>query len=97
MQLEFFFSRKKKPVHDAGRQRAEVCGGLQYDEEMTQECLRLLTGLGLELRLAGVRVVWNRRMRTTAGRAFWPEGRIEMNPKLHHKQNAGSDSANQEN
>lgn len=22
-------------------------------------------------------------MRSTAGRAFWPEGRIELNPKLH--------------
>lgn len=29
-----------------------------------------------------VNVVWNKRMRSTAGRAFWPECRIELNPKL---------------
>ena len=29
-----------------------------------------------------VTVVWNKRMRSTAGRAFWPECRVELNPKL---------------
>lgn len=29
-----------------------------------------------------VKVVWNRRMRSAAGRAFWPESRVELNPKL---------------
>jgi predicted SprT family Zn-dependent metalloprotease len=29
-----------------------------------------------------VSVVWNKRMRSTAGRAFWPECRVELNPKL---------------
>jgi predicted SprT family Zn-dependent metalloprotease len=31
---------------------------------------------------AQVSVVWNKRMRSTAGRAFWPECRVELNPKL---------------
>lgn len=56
--------------------------GLTVDHDMTGECVRLLT----ELRLSGlakvVSVAWNGRMRTTAGRAFWPDGRIELNPKL---------------
>ena len=29
-----------------------------------------------------VSVVWNARMRSTAGRAFWPEAKVELNPKL---------------
>lgn len=38
--------------------------------------------------LAGARfaekitVTWNARMRSTAGRAFWPAARVELNPKL---------------
>ena len=33
--------------------------------------------------LAGtVRVLWNPRMRSAAGRAFWPGGTIELNPLL---------------
>jgi SprT protein len=29
-----------------------------------------------------VRVIWNPRMQTTAGRAWWPDRVIELNPKL---------------
>lgn len=29
-----------------------------------------------------VGVSWNTRMRSTAGRAFWPDARVELNPKL---------------
>ena len=29
-----------------------------------------------------VSVIWNSRMRSTAGRAFWPDARVELNPKL---------------
>lgn len=31
---------------------------------------------------ASIQVEWNKRMRSTAGRAFWPESRVELNPKL---------------
>ena len=81
MQLEFFFLRKKKPTR-AVRRHAAGKESLQYDEEMTQECVGLLTELRLDKLVKSVRVIWNHRMRTTAGRAFWPEARIEMNPKL---------------
>lgn len=29
-----------------------------------------------------VSVVWNKRMRSTAGRAYWPEAKVELNPRL---------------
>ena len=42
----------------------------------------LLSELGL-FRLAGeLRVRWNARMRSTAGRATWPDGVVELNPAL---------------
>ena len=85
MQLEFFFLRRKSSTRDrcvTGRAAEAGSAHFQQDEEMTQECGRLLTELRLDKLAGRVSVVWNRRMRTTAGRAFWPEGKIEMNPKL---------------
>jgi predicted SprT family Zn-dependent metalloprotease len=38
--------------------------------------------MGLAALARRVRVSWNPRMRTTAGRAWWPERAIELNPKL---------------
>ena len=29
-----------------------------------------------------LKVIWNPRMRSAAGRAFWPEAKVELNPKL---------------
>jgi len=43
------------------------------------ERLRLVAGNELASRVV---VEWNKRMRSTAGRAFWPEARVELNPKL---------------
>jgi SprT protein len=75
IQLEFLFRRKKEPVRvlSALRGRDDVC---------TEECVDALRNLGLDALAQKVVVVWNTRMRTTAGRAFWPEGKIELNPKL---------------
>lgn len=74
MQLEFLFFRGRKkrvcPVRGNG------------DGAMAAECVQVLKRLGLSSLEGRVSVVWNGRMRTTAGRAFWPEGRIELNPKL---------------
>lgn len=42
----------------------------------------MLRTLGMDELASRVLVIWNKRMRTTAGRAFWPEGKIELNPKL---------------
>ena len=85
MQLEFFFFRKGKPAHlkgCVGRGSDQGVRDFQEDEKLTEECVQLLQGLGLANMAKNVLVVWNRRMRTTAGRAFWPEGKIELNLKL---------------
>lgn len=55
-------------------------GGI--DGELTRWCAAAAGGLGLPDLAARVAVWWNPRMRTTAGRAFYAEGRIELNPKL---------------
>ncbi|MEP2776113.1 MAG: SprT family zinc-dependent metalloprotease [Luteolibacter sp.] len=52
------------------------------DAEMTAWCREAAQFLALPKLAGEVAVVWNPRMRTTAGRAFWPACRIEMNPKL---------------
>jgi len=53
-----------------------------HDEDMTREAAEHATRLGLAKLAKSVAVVWNRRMRTAAGRAFYQTGRIELNPKL---------------
>lgn len=52
------------------------------DAGLTRECVELALQLGLMDLARRLVVTWNRRMRSTAGRAFWPEVRIELNPKL---------------
>jgi len=91
-QLEFFFHPEEKrslPVKvkdkDPDKTQDEdkpLRQGENADREMTLECAQLSRGLGLEHLACQIVVVWNKRMRSTAGRAFWPEGKIELNPKL---------------
>ena len=52
------------------------------DSELTAWCVEAAAGLALPGLASKVRVSWNPRMRTTAGRAWWPDRRIELNPKL---------------
>ena len=52
------------------------------DATLTLACAGLARDLGLKGLAGKLSVVWNQRMRSTAGRAFWPEGRIELNPRL---------------
>lgn len=49
---------------------------------LTREAFRLAKDLGLDGLASKVSVVWNPRMRTAAGRAFYEAGRIELNPEL---------------
>ncbi len=49
---------------------------------MTVWCEEQAMLFGLPELARKVRVVWNPRMQTTAGRACWPERLIEINPKL---------------
>lgn len=79
-QLEFIFSRRKKyePVTEVNKAHRSTGG----DKTLTAQCVESLQLLGLDALASQVVVEWNPRMRTTAGRAFWPCARIEMNPKL---------------
>lgn len=80
MQLEFLFPRKKnKPDLAEVKGKSEISN---RDEELTSQCVEALELLGLDRLASQVQVVWNKRMRTTAGRAFWPHAIIELNPKL---------------
>ena len=46
-----------------------------------------LERLAGEVYARSVKIVWNRRMRSTAGRAFLYEAKVELNPKLLHLDN----------
>lgn len=82
-QMEFCFPSSQESLarEDASAQpEARTKSGV--DNDLTRQCSLLIQKWGYE-KLAGIIVVaWNARMRSTAGRAFWPDGRIELNPKL---------------
>lgn len=52
------------------------------DDALTRWCADACAALGLYGLADNVRVRWNPRMRTSAGRAFWPARVIELNPLL---------------
>jgi len=80
-QLEFIFSKiKKSGKAKSPEVKKEALLGV--DSKLTDQCVGLLKRLGLDAVALKVVVQWNPRMRTTAGRAFWPCARIELNPKL---------------
>lgn len=61
----------------APRQRADAC-----DCALAAWCAETAHHLGLPELAGRVSVAWNPRMQTTAGRAWWPDRVIELNPKL---------------
>lgn len=52
------------------------------DQTLTIWCQETATSLGLPKLARRVQVSWNSRMQTTAGRAWWPDRLIELNPKI---------------
>ena len=52
------------------------------DSGLTAWCAEAAKALFLNELARKVRVSWNPRMQTTAGRAWWPDLLIELNPKL---------------
>ena len=52
------------------------------DDGLTRRAFDLCVAAGVPSLAPRVTVRWNPRMRSTAGRAFWPEALIEMNPAL---------------
>jgi predicted SprT family Zn-dependent metalloprotease len=79
LQLEFrwpsWLHVPKVPVSSRPR---TTCG----DSGLTAWCAETSNGLGLPELARKVGVFWNPRMQTTAGRAWWPDRSIELNPKL---------------
>lgn len=53
-----------------------------WDGGLTRWCVETAEAQGLPELGRRVRVRWNARMQTTAGRAWWPDRLIELNPKL---------------
>ena len=79
-QMEFRWTswlRVIKPRVIAPLRPAREDGGL------TAWCSEASLNLALPELARKVRVSWNPRMQTTAGRAWWPDRSIELNPKLH--------------
>jgi len=52
------------------------------DPELEAQARTWLTDLGFKEGAAKLSVVWNPRMRSTAGYARWPQWEVELNPKL---------------
>jgi predicted SprT family Zn-dependent metalloprotease len=76
--MESAWARKPKTGHPSPARgiSAKTDGGL------TEWCRENAEQLGLPELARRVRVGWNSRMQTTAGRAWWPDRLIELNPKL---------------
>lgn len=66
----------------AGPEAGDFRARLSADPAMTDWCRGAGRELGLPDLAERVWVGWNPRLRTTAGRAWWPIGVIELNPKL---------------
>ncbi|MCX6873846.1 MAG: SprT family zinc-dependent metalloprotease [Verrucomicrobia bacterium] len=57
-------------------------GTAKQDCRLTAWCVETCKGLYLNELSRRIGVSWNSRMQTTAGRAWWPDRAIELNPKL---------------
>lgn len=67
---------------ESGDNSKKVMVLIGYDETLTQLAERLLRKLDLDEVADKVAVNWNKRLRTTAGRAYSNLGKIELNPRL---------------
>jgi predicted SprT family Zn-dependent metalloprotease len=81
-QLEFKFPRWMRGSRLPKVKSSSAVASDKSDPGMTVWCREQAMSLGLPELSRKVCVVWNPRMRTTAGRAWWPSRLIEINPKL---------------
>jgi predicted SprT family Zn-dependent metalloprotease len=70
------------PSEPKRRKSATNADEPEVDEELTRLCHDLLVQLDLQGASGLVRVLWNSRLRSTAGYASYPSWRIELNPRL---------------
>jgi SprT protein len=80
-QLEFRWASLAKLLRPAPAV-APRTSALQPDPSLTGWCVDAAKALALNELARKVKVSWNPRMQTTAGRAWWPDRTIELNPKL---------------
>jgi len=78
-QLEFRWTALLRLLKAPDAPRAKAHG---EDSGLTEWCADTAKALALPELARRVRVSWNARMQTTAGRAWWPDRSIELNPKL---------------
>jgi len=81
-QLEFRFPAWLRRAAAPQAKPARTPTPDHHDPGMTSWCKDTAHAFGLPELARKVRVSWNPRMRTTAGRAWWPARTIELNPKL---------------
>jgi predicted SprT family Zn-dependent metalloprotease len=81
-QLEFQFPKWMRAVKSSRAKSFLTESRDQSDPGMTVWCREQAMAFGLPELARKVNVVWNPRMQTTAGRAWWPSRLIEINPKL---------------
>lgn len=77
LQLQLSFREGEK---QEGRKQRRATG---RDLELTTRARNISLELGLQSLSTKVTVRWNSRMRSTAGRATWPDAVVELNPALH--------------
>ena len=65
-----------------GTPTPEVPPGRDIDAQLTEQCRQMALALGMDHLAEQVVVVWNPRMRSTAGRAWLMAFMIELNPRL---------------
>lgn len=75
LQLRLPWASSKAPAPESTRD-------LPCDKNMTAWCREITANLNLLKLSEKISVTWNSRMRTTVGRAYWPDCRIELNPRL---------------
>jgi SprT protein len=79
-QLDEYWKRRRLGMAK-GRTRGPAASG-EEDGGLTTWCQETATQMELAELAHRVRVRWNARMQSTAGRAWWPDRLIELNPKL---------------
>jgi len=82
-QLKFHWSTI--PAEPAIEPPARKIPPSHEDRGLAAWCAESAKSLALPELARRVRVSWNARMQTTAGRAWWPDRSIELNPKLREQ------------
>jgi SprT protein len=81
-QLEFRFPSWVRNLAKTPQTQSPLADSTLPDPGLTTWCREQAIAFSLPELSRKVRVTWNPRMRTTAGRAWWPTRLIELNPKL---------------